>query len=115
MVVKYINVAFRTDVFRGILMVGSIVAFKIVTFLCRSVVHRLGTRDDTGSRQDHRGPRDAGIDGTWSHDKFQKHDQLVSYPIHHQAILEQREERAMEGEVEKDENREHTDNAMDTM
>ena len=90
-------------------------SFQNCYFLCRSVVHRLGTRDDTGSRQDHRGPRDAGIDGTWSHDKFQKHDQLVSYPIHHQAILEQREERAMEGEVEKDENREHTENAMDTM
>ena len=45
--------------------------------VCRSVVHRLGVRPD------HR-PREANIDGAWTHDRFSEHDQLVSYPVHHQ-------------------------------
>ena len=65
--------------------------------LCRSVVHRLGDRE-TGARE-----RRRDIDGNWRHDRFQQHDQLVSYPI-------QPQHREGKGGV-----REHTETLMDTI
>ena len=58
-------------------------------------MHQPGTTTDR-ARSDHH--RDASIDGTWSHDKFSEHDQLVSYPIHTQPRERGRREERGRGE-----------------
>ena len=79
-------------------MVGDTLT-PFILCVCRSVVHRLGTRDEN---EDHRASRDCrgGIEGVWVHDKFAKHDQLVSYPIPHQMKADRRGRRGRRGEGE---------------
>ena len=90
-----------------------------MVFHPRSVVHRLGTRQED-TRGDHHRPlqRDGGVDGTWAHDKFSEHDKLVSYPIQQRKAHQRAKERAREGEeVGKvfEKKKEQTDISMDTL
>ena len=75
--------------------------------VCRSVVHKPG--EERRNRE-----RAGTVEGKWAHDKFEEHDELVSYPTQQYGRWRGRGERRREEERRRVREVEQADTPMDT-